>query len=118
MFFTTRGRVLWLKTYDLPEAERYSKGKAIVNLLGLKDETVTNVISVSEFEDFLVMATKKGQVKRIALSHFSKPRSSGVKAINLPMDGSDELIGVEVVKESQEISLATKEGKAIRFNSK
>ncbi|MEA3414408.1 MAG: DNA gyrase subunit A [Nanoarchaeota archaeon] len=118
MFFTTRGRVLWLKNYNLPEAERYSKGKAIVNLLGLKEEKVTNVISVKKFEDFLVMATKKGQVKRIALSHFSKPRASGVKAINLPIDGSDELIGVEVLKEGQEISLATRDGKSIRFNSK
>lgn len=118
MFFTSRGRVLWLKTYDLPEAERYGKGKAIVNLLGLKDERVTNVISVKSFDDYLVMATKNGQVKKISLSHFSKPRASGVKAINLPVDGSDDLIGVEVVKEGKEILLATKDGKAIRFNSK
>ncbi len=116
MFFTTRGRVLWLKTYDLPEAERYGKGKAIVNLLGLKEERVTSVISVKNFDDFLMMATKKGIVKRISLSHFSKPRSSGVKAINLPLDNSDDLIGVEIVKENQEVILATKNGKAIRFN--
>ncbi|MBT4376970.1 DNA gyrase subunit A [archaeon] len=118
MFFTSRGRVLWLKAYDLPEAERYGKGKAIVNLLGLKNERVTNVISVKSFEDYLMMATKKGMVKRIALSHFSKPRSSGVKAINLPLDDSDDLIGVEIVKEEQEVSLATKKGKAIRFDAK
>jgi DNA gyrase subunit A len=118
MFFTTRGRVLWLKTYDLPEAERYGKGKAIVNMLGLKEEQVTNVISVKNFDDFLIMATKKGMVKRIALSQFSKPRLSGVKAINLPLDHSDDLIGVEIVKENQEIALATKDGKAIRFNAK
>jgi len=118
MFFTTRGRVLWLKAYDLPEAERYGKGKAIVNLLGLKEERVTSVISVKNFEDFLMMATKNGMVKRIALSHFSKPRSSGVKAINLPLDNSDDLIGVEIVKEDQEVILATKKGKAIRFDAK
>lgn len=117
MFFTSRGRVLWLKAYDAPEAERYGKGKALINLLGLKEEKVTNVISVSTFEDSLMMATKKGIVKKIALGHFSKPRSSGVKAINLPADNTDDLIGVEVVKEGQEISLATKDGKAIRFNS-
>jgi DNA gyrase subunit A len=117
MFFTTRGRVLWLKAYDLPEAERYGKGKAIVNLLGLKEERVTSVISVKNFDDFLMMATKNGVVKRIALNHFSKPRSSGVKAINLPMDNSDDLIGVEIVKENQEVILATKNGKAIRFNA-
>jgi len=117
MFFTSRGRVLWLKAYEIPATERYSKGKAMVNLLGLKDETVTNVISVKSFEDFLFMATKKGVVKRISLNHFSKPRASGVKAIKLPNDNSDFLIGVEVVKLGQEISLATKKGLAIRFNS-
>ncbi len=118
MFFTTRGRVLWLKAYDLPEAERYGKGKAIINLLGLKEEKVTSVISVKNFDDYLIMATKKGMIKRIALSHFSKPRISGVKAINLPLDNSDDLIGVEIVKENQEVSLATKNGKSIRFDVK
>jgi DNA gyrase subunit A len=117
MFFTTRGRVLWLKAYDLPEAERYSKGKAIINLLGLKDERVTSVISVKNFENYLFMATKLGQVKKIALSHFSKPRVSGVRAINLPVDNSDSLVGVRIVKEKDEVLLATKKGQAIRFNS-
>ena len=117
MFFTTRGRVLWLKAYDIPSAERYSKGKAIINLLGLKNEKITSVISVKNFEDYLFMATKKGQVKKISLSNFSKPRASGVRAINLPADDSDVLIGVQVAKKSQEISLATKKGKTIRFNS-
>src|SRR3989339_649848 len=70
MFFTTRGRVLWLKAHDIPAAERYSKGKAIVNLLNLKDERVTNVISVKNFNEDLFMATQKGLVKKIALSHF------------------------------------------------
>ncbi|RLG11595.1 DNA gyrase subunit A [Candidatus Pacearchaeota archaeon] len=117
MFFTTRGRVLWIKAYDIPAAERYSKGKAIINLLNLRNEQITNVISVKDFKDFLFMATKKGIVKRISLNHFSKPRASGIKAINLPLDNSDELIGVEVLKENQEVSLATKKGKAIRFNA-
>ena len=117
MFFTTRGRVLWLKTYDIPAAEKYSKGKALVNLLGLKDERITNVISVKSFEDYLFMATRKGRVKKISLSNFSKPRASGVKAINLPPDNSDVLIGVEIVKKGQEVLLATRKGQAIRFNS-
>ena len=117
MCFTTRGRVLWLKAYDIPSAERYSKGKAIINLLDLKNESITNVISVKNFDDDLFMATKKGIVKRITLKNFSKPRASGVKAINLPADNSDFLIGVELVKKGQEISLATKKGKAIRFNA-
>jgi len=117
MFFTTRGRVLWLKAYDIPAAERYSKGKAIINLLSLKNEKVTNVISVKNFDGHLFMATQKGQVKRISLSNFSKPRASGIKAINLPADNSDQLIGVEIVRAGQEVSLSTKKGKAIRFTS-
>ncbi len=117
MFFTTRGRVLWLKAYDIPEAERYSKGKSLANLLSLKEERVTSVISVNNFEDFLFMATKKGIVKRISLAHFSKPRASGVKAINLPANNSDVLINVSVVKKGEEVLLATKKGQAIRFKS-
>ena len=117
MFFTTRGRVLWLKAYDIPASEKYSKGRAITNLMELKDEKITNVISVKNFEDSLFMATKKGIVKRISLKHFSKPRASGIKAINFPMGESDILIGVEVVKPKQEILLATKKGKAIRFDA-
>lgn len=117
MFFTSRGRVLWLKAYDLPEAERYSKGKAMINLLSLRDESVTNVISVKTFEDSLFMATKKGIVKKTSLENFSRPRASGVKAINLPADNSDTLVGVRVVKKSQEVLLATRKGQAIKFNS-
>jgi DNA gyrase subunit A len=116
MFFTSRGRVLWLKAYDVPETERYSKGKAIINMVNLNNETVTKVISVKNFDDFLFMATKKGFVKKISLSHFSNPRASGVKAINLPEDNSDVLLGVEVVKKGQEVLLATRKGQAIRFN--
>ena len=117
MFFTTRGKIYWLKAYELPEAERYSKGKAVVNLLNLKDEEITNVLSVKKFDDFLFMATRKGQVKKIALQYFSKPRASGVRAINLPNDNSDVLIDIKELKKGGEILLATKKGQAIRFNS-
>ena len=117
MFFTSRGKILWLKAYDIPEAERYSKGKALANLLNLKDQKITSVISVSKFEDSLFMATKNGIVKKISLSHFSKPRASGVRAINLPADNSDALIDVQVVQKGQEVLLATKKGQAIRFSS-
>ncbi len=117
MFFTSRGRVLWLKAYDIPDSERQGKGRSIANLLGLRDEFITKVISVENFNDDLVIATKKGVVKKTSLSNFSKPRSSGVKAIKLPLDNSDSVIGVEVVKEKQEILLASRKGKAIRFNS-
>ena len=117
MFFTTRGRVLWLKAYDIPEAQKYSKGKAIINILNLRNEKITSVISVKSFDDFLFMATRKGIVKKISLENFSKPRASGIIAINLPIEKSDELIGVEVVKKGEEVFLATKKGRAIRFNS-
>lgn len=117
MFFTTRGRVLWMKAYDIPTAEKYGKGKALINLLNLKDENVTKVLSVKNFDDSLFMATRKGVVKKISLKNFSNPRASGVRAINLPNDNSDVLIGVEIVKKNQEILLATKKGQAIRFSS-
>ena len=117
MFFTSRGRVLWLKAYEVPEAEKYSKGKAIINMLSLRNERITNVISVKSFSDFLFMTTKRGVVKRISLKEFSKPRASGVRAINLPTDNSDSLIDVRLLKEGQEVLLATKKGQAVRFNS-
>ncbi|MEK6830361.1 MAG: DNA gyrase subunit A [Nanoarchaeota archaeon] len=117
MFFTDTGKLLWLKAYDIPEAERYGKGKALINLLNLKDDRITNVIAVKKFEDFLFIATKNGQVKKIAMSYFAKPRTSGVRVINLPADNSDSVIDVQVVKKTQEVLLATKKGQAIRFNS-
>ncbi len=117
LFFTSRGRLLWLKAHEIPETERYGKGKALVNLLSLKEETITNVISVKNFEGFLFMATKKGVVKKISLENFSNPRAGGIRAINLPEDNSDALIGVDLVKEGQEVLLASKKGQAVRFNS-
>jgi DNA gyrase subunit A len=117
MFFTDTGKLLWLKAYDIPEAERYGKGKALINLLNLRDDRITNVIAVKKFEDFLFIATKKGQVKKIAMSYFAKPRASGVRVINLPGDNSDSVIDVQVLKKGQEVLLATKKGQAIRFNS-
>ncbi|MGA2130007.1 MAG: DNA gyrase subunit A [Candidatus Pacearchaeota archaeon] len=117
MFFTTKGRVLWLKAYDIPETEKYSKGKALANLLSLKDESVANVISVNKFEDSLFMVTKLGVVKKTPLDNFSSPRASGIKAINLPEDNTDTLIGVQVVKKGEEVLLATKKGQAIKFDA-
>jgi DNA gyrase subunit A len=72
---------------------------------------------VKTFEDYLFMATKKGVVKKISFENFSKPRASGVKAINLPEDHSDSLINVKIVKKDQEVLLASKKGQANRFNS-
>jgi len=117
LLFTERGRVFWLKAYQVPETQRYGKGQALVNLLSIKDDNISNVIAVKKFEDFLFMGTKKGQVKKMDLGLFSKPRNTGVRAINLPLDNSDVLIGVSRIKESQEVMLMTAKGQAIRFNS-
>lgn len=117
LLFTGRGRLFWLKAYKVPETQRYGKGQAIVNLLNIKEDRVTNVIAVKNFKDYLFMATKKGQVKKIRLDLFSKPRSTGVRIINLPADNSDAVVGVKEVKDNQEVMLVTKKGQAIRFNS-
>ncbi len=117
LLFTERGRVFWLKAYKVPETQRYSKGQAIVNLLNIKDDKVTNVIAVKDYEGYLFMGTLKGQVKKIRLDLFSKPRNSGVRIINLPANNSDKVIDVKRITDNQEVMLITKKGQAIRFNS-
>jgi len=117
LLFTKRGRVFWLKAYQVPESTRYGKGQALVNLLKLKDDSITSVISVKKFENDLFMATNKGHVKKIKLELFSNPRSSGIKAIDLPPDNSDILIDVKPIVKGQEVMLITLKGQAIRFNS-
>ena len=117
LFFTDKGKVHWLKAYEVPNSAKSAKGKAIVNLLSLKDEKITSVIAVKEFKDYLMMATQKGIVKKIELSQFSNPRKGGIKAIKVA-ETSDTLIGVTPMKENQEIILVTKKGQAIRFKGK
>ena len=118
LFFTSRGRLYWLKSNEVPASERQSKGKAIVNMLDLRDETIANVLSVSDFDKgYLMFVTKLGIVKKIAVSDVSKPRATGVRVMNMPVDGSDVLISVMRVSDKQEVLLTTSDGKAIRFNS-
>ncbi len=118
LFFTSRGRVYWLKANDTPAAERQSKGRSIANLLNLREETVANVMAINNFESgYLMFATKLGIVKKIQLKDVSKPRNTGVRIMNLPADGSDEIINVTRVGDSQEVLLATRKGQAIRFNA-
>jgi len=117
LLFTERGRLFWLKAYKVPETQRYGRGQAVVNLLNVKDDKVTNIIAVKEFKDYLFMATKKGQVKKIRLDLFAKPRNSGVRIINLPADNSDKVVDVKMMVDKQEIMLISKKGQAIRFNS-
>jgi len=114
LFFTDKGKVHWLKAYEIPASAKSSKGKAIVNLLSLKDEKVTSVLAVKEFKDYLMMATHKGVVKKIELSQFSNPRKGGIKAIKLA-ESHDTLIDVKPMSEKQEVLLVTLLGQAIRF---
>ncbi|MBT3398111.1 DNA gyrase subunit A [archaeon] len=117
LFFTDKGKVHWLKAYEVPASAKSAKGKAMINLLALKDEKVTSVIAVKEFKDYLMMATKKGIVKKIEFAQFSNPRKGGIKAMKLA-ENEDTLIGVKPIKEAQEVLLVTKKGQAIRFKSK
>lgn len=116
MFFTDKGRVHWLKAYNIPEGSRYASGKPIVNMLELKDEKITAWISMDAFseKEFLVMITRNGIVKRIGADAFANPRKGGVIAITLKEN--DSLIDVKKTNGNSEAFIATKDGYAIRFN--
>ena len=116
LFFTDMGKVYWQKVYDVPNASRIAKGRAIVNLLELgKDENVTSTIPVRKFDDRqLVMATKNGIIKKTVLSAFGRPKKGGI--ISILLDDGDKLIGVKLTQGGQEIVLGTENGKAIRFS--
>ncbi|MEI7719524.1 MAG: DNA gyrase C-terminal beta-propeller domain-containing protein, partial [archaeon] len=116
LLFTNKGKVHWLKAFEVPEIAKYGKGKALVNMLELKEEFVTSVISVKEFKDFLMMFTKEGTVKKISLEEFDSPRKGGIKAIDLE-GKTDTLVSVKPIKEHQEVLLVTKDGQACRFSS-
>ena len=116
MFFTNKGRVYWRKTYEIPQATRQAKGKAIVNFLSLQsDELVTSMICVREFTEdrALLMVTESGQVKKTNLMAYSRPRSAGIAAITL--HEKDLLVACNITTEKDEILIATEKGKAIRF---
>ncbi len=117
LFFTTKGKVYWQKVYGLPQLSRESRGRAIVNLLNLdENEKIADCRAVRDFDlpgHFLVMATKKGLVKKTSLEAYSRPKKGGIIAIKLRDD--DELVDVVVTKPSDELVLATKTGMAIRF---
>ena len=118
LFFTTRGKVYWLKVYELPELDRDRKGRALVNLLDLAEgETVADCRAIRNFDlpdHYLLMATKKGLVKKTELKAYSRPKKGGIIAIKLRED--DELIDIVVCKSGDEIMLATSSGMAIRFS--
>ena len=115
LFFTNTGRCYWQKVYDIPQLSRTSRGRAIVNLLELaQGETVASMIPVREFDERqLVMSTENGVAKKTALSEYGHPRRGGIVAINL--DKGDNVMGVLLTHGDEDVILASKNGKAIRF---
>lgn len=117
LFFTDRGKVFWQKVYDIPLLNRTAKGRAVVNLLNLQQgEKVFNCLAVRDFDAVrqIVMATRKGTVKKTALAEYSRPKAGGIIAIKL--DEGDELIDVVLVSPSEDLLIATANGMAIRFS--
>jgi DNA gyrase subunit A len=115
--FSSRGRVYWLKVYELPQAGRNARGKPIVNLLPLeKGERISAVLPIREYTDdrYILMATSSGTVKKTPLTDFSRPRSNGIIAVDLREE--DRLIGVSVTDGTRDVMLFTSAGKAIRFD--
>ncbi|MBC8199326.1 MAG: DNA gyrase subunit A [Desulfobacterales bacterium] len=117
LFFTNLGRVYWRKVYDIPQAGRLSRGKAIINFLNFeKDEKLTTVLDVPSFEPgyHVIMATKNGLVKKTDLIAYSHPRAGGIIALKLAAD--DELIGTRITDGTMNVFLCSATGKSIRFH--
>ncbi|HEX4050766.1 MAG TPA: DNA gyrase subunit A [Steroidobacteraceae bacterium] len=115
--FSNRGKVYWLRVFELPQAGRGSRGKPIVNLLPLEEgEKISAMLPVKQFDEqhFVFMATSSGTVKKTPLAAFSRPRASGIIAVDLR--GDDHLVGVALTDGSRQIMLCTSGGKAIRFH--
>ena len=115
--FTSRGKVYWLKVYQLPQAGRGSRGKPLVNILPLEtDERVTSILPLREYAEgqFVFMATSKGTVKKVALEAFSRPRPSGLIAVELSED--DKLVGVAITDGTRDLLMFSSDGKAMRFS--
>ncbi|HJX05733.1 MAG TPA: DNA gyrase subunit A [Candidatus Nanoarchaeia archaeon] len=119
LVFSDKGKVYWLKVYTIPEAERVSKGKPIINIVRMEpDEKIETVIPVREFDDkhYLIFATKQGLVKKTNLSEYSRPRQGGIIAINL--NQGDEVIEVVLTDGSQKMLVASRNGQAVKFHEK
>ncbi|MEO7083034.1 MAG: DNA gyrase subunit A [Gemmatimonadaceae bacterium] len=117
LVFTDDGRCFWLKVHEIPQAGRAAKGKPIVNMINVSPDTqVSAIVTVRDFPDdqFLLFSTKQGTVKKTALSQYSNPRPSGIKAIKI--EETDELIDVQVTTGTSDIVLATRHGLSIRFH--
>jgi DNA gyrase subunit A len=115
--FSTRGRLYWLKVYQLPLASRNARGRPVVNILPLEEgERITAILPIQEFEEgkYVIMATANGTVKKTDLTLYSRPRANGIIAVNL--QEGDELIGVAITEGEDDIMLFSDEGKVVRFN--
>ena len=116
LIFTDKGQVHWLKVYEIPQASRISKGKAIINMLQTETGAkISSTIPVKEFtgDKYLVMVTKLGLIKKTKLDAYSNPRKGGIIGITLEKD--DELITVQLTDGKQEMLIGTRQGKAVRF---
>lgn len=121
LLFTNKGRVYWIRVYEIPEGGRTAKGKAIVNLVQLtSDEKITAAIPIRSFEEeketYLIMCTKQGTIKKTSLEEYSNPRKGGIIAITL--DQGDVLIAVKHTDGKEHVIMATKHGTAINFKEK
>ena len=117
LIFTDKGQVHWLKVYEIPQASRTSKGKAIINLLEMEaGSKISSTIPVKEFsaDKYLVMVTRQGQIKKTRLDAYGNPRKGGI--IGITLDKDDELISVELTDGNRELLIGTRQGKAIRFS--
>ncbi len=117
LFFTNRGKVYWCKVYDIPQAGRQSRGKAIVNLLSFESgEKLTTVLAVPSFEpgNYIIMATRSGLIKKTDLMAYSRPRTGGIIALTLSPD--DELISTRITDGTRNVFLCSALGKSIRFH--
>jgi DNA gyrase subunit A len=116
LVFSNMGRVYWLKVHEIPVGTPSARGKAVVNLLNFgPDEKLTTILSIREFvpDNYLIMVTKKGTVKKTELMNFSRPRTGGLIALSI--DPEDELVSVALTDGTREVFLGTRMGKIIRF---
>ncbi|MGA9324774.1 MAG: DNA gyrase subunit A [Salegentibacter sp.] len=121
LFFTQKGKCFWMRVYEIPEGSKASKGRAIQNLVNIEpDDKVKAFICTQDLKDeeyvnnhYVIMATKKGQVKKTSLEQYSRPRTNGINAITIKED--DELLEAKLTNGNSEVMLAVKSGKAIRF---
>jgi len=122
LFFTEKGKCFWLKVYEIPEGSKTSKGRAIQNMMNIEqDDKVTAYMKVTSLKDdeylnnnFIIFATKKGTIKKTPLEAFSRPRQNGINAITI--NEGDTLISAKLTNGNNEIMLAARNGKAVRFN--